>query len=40
MYIHWKKNNKTYIITLNVDEGNPIPEYDDNPVTEIIYSLK
>ncbi len=36
----FKKNNKTYIITLNVDENADIPSYQDNPVTEIIHTLK
>jgi hypothetical protein len=34
------KNNKTYIITLNVYEDQKIPEYENNPVTHIIESLK
>lgn len=34
------KNGKDYIITLNVDEDDPVPEYEDNPVTRIIYTLK
>ncbi len=36
----FNKNGKDYIVTLNVDEDTPVPEYEDNPVTEIIYSLK
>ena len=34
-----EKNNKTYIITLNVDEKNEVPSNEDNPVTEIIRTL-
>lgn len=34
------KNNKDYIITLNVDDTTPVPEYGNNPVTRIIYTLK
>lgn len=36
----FKKNNKTYIITLNLNEDQQIPEYEDNPVTQIIDTLE
>lgn len=35
----FKKNYNTYIITFNLDENATIPEYEDNPVTEIINTL-
>ncbi|RAP53653.1 MAG: hypothetical protein BZ138_00205, partial [Methanosphaera sp. rholeuAM270] len=36
----FKKNGKNYIITLNLYEDQKIPEYGDNPVTEIIDTLE
>jgi len=36
----FEKNNKTYIITLNLYENQEIPEYENNPVTQIIDSLE
>lgn len=36
----FKKNNQTYIITLNVFENQTIPQYEDNPVTQIIDTLE
>lgn len=35
-----EKNNQTYIISLNVDDTKPLPEYEDNPVTQIIDTLE
>lgn len=36
----FEKNGQTYIITLNLYEDQEIPEYDDNPVTQIIDTLE
>ena len=36
----FEKNNQTYIITLNLFENQDIPEYGDNPVTQIIDTLE
>ncbi len=36
----FKKNGQTYIITLNLYEDQTIPEYEDNPVTQIIDTLE
>ncbi|MBE6486308.1 MAG: hypothetical protein E7Z85_05660 [Methanosphaera stadtmanae] len=36
----FKKNGQTYIITLNLFEDQIIPEYGENPVTQIIDTLE
>ena len=36
----FEKNGQTYIITLNLYEDQTIPEYEDNPVTQIIDTLE
>lgn len=36
----FEKNGQSYIITLNLFEDQEIPEYEDNPVTQIIDSLE
>lgn len=36
----FEKNGQSYIITLNLYEDQKIPEYEDNPVTEIIDTLE
>lgn len=36
----FEKNGQTYIITLNLFEDQTIPEYEDNPVTQIIDTLE
>ncbi len=36
----FEKNNQTYIITLNLFENQDVPEYADNPVTQIIDTLE
>ena len=36
----FEKNAQTYIITLNLYEDQTIPEYEDNPVTQIIDTLE
>ena len=36
----FEKNGQTYIITLNLYEDQTIPEYDANPVTQIIDTLE
>ena len=36
----FEKNGQTYIITLNLFENQKIPEYEDNPVTQIIETLE
>ena len=36
----FEKNGQTYIITLNLYDDQEIPEYDDNPVTQIIDTLE
>lgn len=36
----FKKNGQTYIITLNLYEDQIIPEYEANPVTQIIDTLE
>lgn len=35
-----KKNNQTYLISMILFENDEIPDYEDNPVTEIIDSLE
>ena len=39
MFYTFKKNNKSYIIGLVIDENKPIPSDDDNPAIGIIHSL-
>ncbi len=36
----FKKNNKDFIVSIMVDEKDPVPDYENNPVTGIINSLK
>lgn len=36
----FEKNGQNYIITLNLFEDQEIPEYEDNPVTQIVDTLE
>ena len=36
----FEKNSHFYVITLNVYENQEVPEYENNPVTQIIDSLE
>ena len=35
-----EKNNQTYILSLILFENQEIPEYEDNPITDIIDTLE